>query len=520
MTMKRISILIIISCLTLTVFAEATPPTYSPWHNGEALGKLDLPSYTTNHQAQKLFETGLKSYYNYEFAQARYAFQEAQSLEPSFTMAYVGEILSDYMFVWGKSYPESAHQAYLKMQKSIDPSKLSKMEQLYVEAVKALSQPSAQTDQSNIKSFFEIMKKAHKAFPKDQEFATLLAHAVLGLRYGIMDFDANDYAGFLLKEVLQRNPLHPGAMHLTLHAFENPVQSPRAITVALKYGLLVKDSIHAQHMPAHYFFPQGNWTKVITVDDYAWQQSQLRQTQLQLPLETLDFHSLSWVIYALQQQGLYSQALERINYLAQLAEAPSAPTEVIEHYIQAKNLFRIDAPPLYQIPLEKLYTPPLDGITNRHILAATHFSKAYIAFVKNSPAKFEKHFTNFKKASETLPSNLSPAAKQAIQVMQVELEGINAVLNKALQQGLIKLRKACLLEDRAARTHGLPLIIKPSHELLGDVLMISQRPYEASYHYRQCQEFYVNRRHCLSLSSPSESLSLSARTAMPAWSLG
>ena len=57
--------------------------------------------------------------------------------------------------------------------------------------------------------------------------------------------------------MLKRNPTHPGAIHLYIHAVEASTQPERALPYAKRLGALVPGAGHLVHMPAHIYYRVG-----------------------------------------------------------------------------------------------------------------------------------------------------------------------------------------------------------------------------------------------------------------------
>ena len=60
-----------------------------------------------------------------------------------------------------------------------------------------------------------------------------------------------------LETVLKRNPAHPGAIHLYIHAVEASTNPEKALPHARRLAALMPGAGHVVHMPAHIYYRVG-----------------------------------------------------------------------------------------------------------------------------------------------------------------------------------------------------------------------------------------------------------------------
>ena len=66
----------------------------------------------------------------------------------------------------------------------------------------------------------------------------------------------------VLETVLKRNPNHPGAIHLYIHAVEASTTPERALPYANRLGALMPGAGHIVHMPAHIYYRVGHVPRI------------------------------------------------------------------------------------------------------------------------------------------------------------------------------------------------------------------------------------------------------------------
>ncbi|MEO1693033.1 MAG: hypothetical protein AAFR63_16130, partial [Cyanobacteria bacterium J06631_6] len=73
-----------------------------------------------------------------------------------------------------------------------------------------------------------------------------------------------------LESILEREPNHPGANHLYIHAVE-AVQPEKAISAADRLASLVPGSGHLVHMPSHIYIRVGRYHDAAVANQKAMQ---------------------------------------------------------------------------------------------------------------------------------------------------------------------------------------------------------------------------------------------------------
>jgi hypothetical protein len=63
----------------------------------------------------------------------------------------------------------------------------------------------------------------------------------------------------LLEDVIRRNPLHPGALHLYIHLLEPTSEAARAVPAADRLLTLMPAAGHMVHMPGHIYQRVGRY---------------------------------------------------------------------------------------------------------------------------------------------------------------------------------------------------------------------------------------------------------------------
>ena len=125
-------------------------------------------------------------------------------------------------------------------------------------------------------AYADAMKQVAERFPADDTIRTLYVESA-------MDTQPWDYwepggatpkgrgaeivSG--LETVLKRNPTHPGAIHLYIHAVEASTAPERALPYADRLAALMPGAGHIVHMPAHIYYRVGQYQRSLDLNKRA-----------------------------------------------------------------------------------------------------------------------------------------------------------------------------------------------------------------------------------------------------------
>jgi tetratricopeptide (TPR) repeat protein len=427
----------------------------------EKLGTIVFPN-SGNSAAQEPFLRGMKLYWSFEYPRAAEAFREAQKADPTMALAFVGEALTHTHQVWNQQNVAAAREALgrfaptptQRMAKAGSPR-----ERLYVEMAEYLygDGPKARRDTL----FTEAAERIVRAHPADDEAKMFHAIGLLGLNQSVRDFTTYMKAGAISEEVLRRNPDHPAAAHFVIHAFDDPVHAPLGLWAARLYSKIAPGAPHAQHMTSHIFVALGMWDDVISQNVVAaghdhdnWQAG----------------HYTIWLGYGLLQAGRVEEARKHIESLARnSAKAQRAP--VYAGLTALANHFYVDAGQSIG-----------EASWLRFLPAQLTLPFANMKFVNG----LEALRTNKPDRAQTLAAELeqavttgSPDGRAAFAVLANELRAAISSAAGKHDAAITLARQAAEAEEAMPYEFGPPQFVKPTHELLGEVLLKAGKPAEA-----------------------------------------
>jgi hypothetical protein len=237
---------------------------------------------THDAQAQADFDRGLTLLYCYNGEAAANAFSQALQRDPNLAMAAWGEALAngtDLNTGLDEGRFARAHDAVQRAQALV--SNASPVEREFIAAVGqryAGTYADRDADEARYRAAMAALVAAH---PLDDDAAMFDAEALLE-HLGTDRMWQNDGAQpapetatalSLIEDVLSRNPNHPMANHLCMHAYDYARDRSAAVVCANRVASWSFDSgeEHLAHMPAHTYIEVGDYAKAIAVSDVAWQ---------------------------------------------------------------------------------------------------------------------------------------------------------------------------------------------------------------------------------------------------------
>jgi tetratricopeptide (TPR) repeat protein len=296
----------------------------------EGLGNYHHSISTKSALAQRYFDQGLTLCYAFNHTEAIRSFRGALAEDPECAMAYWGIAYAYGPHVNKPMSEEDNVQAWAAVRKALAlKSKASAKEQAFIDAMADRYQEAFVEDRSALdRAFAESMRQVVSRYPDDLDAQTIFAEALMDTMP--WDYWASDRspkpeteeAFAALRLVLKRNPDHPGANHLYIHAVEagpNP-----------ELGLPAADSLaqngpragHLVHMPSHIYIRVGRYRDATEANersveaDLAYIQSCRAQgfyPGVYYP------HNVHFLWYANMFEGRSAEALRAAKQAAQIA---------------------------------------------------------------------------------------------------------------------------------------------------------------------------------------------------------
>ena len=239
----------------------------------DGMGSHHHPVTTRDPDAQRYFNQGLIIDFGFNHAESARSFRAAQNLDPECAMCYWGEALalgpninvtSNGLVIMAD---DDRRQAYSAIRKAISLSdRVSQKERDFIGALAARynGDPSTPREPLDV-AYMNAMRDLYNKYPEDDDAASLFAEAIMNTMPWDYWLDGSNpkpltrEAIDVLETVLERNPEHPMAIHLYIHAVEASDKPERAEKPADSLRQLVPGSGHLVHMPSHIYYRIGRY---------------------------------------------------------------------------------------------------------------------------------------------------------------------------------------------------------------------------------------------------------------------
>ncbi|HYT32817.1 MAG TPA: hypothetical protein VEO37_09505 [Thermoanaerobaculia bacterium] len=469
-----------VPCLLLS-FVLAILPANLAAQSGD-LGRIDFPT-SGSAEAQKHFLRGALLLHSFEFEDAAEEFRAAQKIEPGFAMAYWGEAETKNHPLWMERDRDAALEALKRLGPTPEARRAkapTEREKGYLDAVEALYGEGEKADRD--RAYAEAMKRLHEKYPEDLDAASFYALSLLGTTEGKRDIPTYMMTAGVAEEVFAKNPLHPGAVHYLIHCYDDPVHAPLGMRVARVYAKIAPAAGHALHMPSHIFFASGMWEEAAASNAAAWKASLERAQRKKLGPDDHNYHSLLWLEYANLELGRYADA-RRALALIEKDAAESKSTRARSHLAMMRAAYLVE-------------TRQWDGDVARLAVKADDLpQKGLTLFVEGARALERKNRAAAEKALADLQAAAKakaegPHSSTGMSYMMHRSSGADAVMAKELEakilyargetdRALALAREAASAQDVLNFEFGPPVVVKPAHELVGEMLLEAKRSADA-----------------------------------------
>ena len=474
--------------------------------------------------AQPHFLRAVAFLHSFGWKQAIAEFREAQKLQPDFAMAYWGETLCYNHPLVSEQDAKSPRKALVRLA----PTPAERLAKAPTDREKGLLQAVevlwGEGDwRTRRVGYMNAMERLARQYPDDDEAQTFYALALLSGAHALRDdtFRYQVRAGAIALEVSRRNPTHPGALHYTIHAFDDPIHAPLALAAATTYAALVPDVSHAVHMPTHIFIQLGMWNEVADQNVRAFD---VARDLFQPGDDPSDLaHSGDWGQYGFLQLGDYAGARDRTAALGAASAQSKSP-----RLLRAAELTRaryvveteewIVQPVAEDAMAETVFANGMSAIhTGDRAVAAQMLGDLARRVERRSAAPADPHMehgvpadqpadpepdstgaaavpgTPFVAAADQAeapalgpsdPDGSAPVptrGRDAVRrIMHDELAAMIAMTEDRRDEGIALLTQAAEIESGMPPPSGPADPIKPAHELLGEALLAAGRPEEAA----------------------------------------
>ncbi|MAT54755.1 MAG: hypothetical protein CMN32_09755 [Saprospirales bacterium] len=493
--------------LTIVLFIQCKNEP-APADSGDKLGELHF-SYSGSPEAMEHFEKGLKLLHNFEYADAKAAFEEAQKLDSACVMAWWGEAMTYNHPLWRQQDREAAIETLEELGATAE-ERLAKapteLEKDFLASLEALYFAEGEKNERDA-AYRDHLAAMYEKYAGNEEVAAFYALSVLGAVPVGRDEAEYERSAGIVKGILNENPEHPGALHYLIHSYDDPYHARLALNAAQRYSVVAADATHALHMPSHIFLAVGMWKEVVESNIASYNASVRRMEEKGLDNDARSYHAFAWLQYGLLQLGRLDEAEKIMREMyGYTTELPSKSAR--SYFASMKGTYLLHTDDWdsdiadFSIDMEGM------GIVSR---SQYHFTEGWKAWKDGDKERLSALIDTMaderKKAALLVTDSGIPmcAATPTGQgpnqldidwahVMEMELKALREMLNGNDEQAEFWLKSATDLQSSISYDYGPPAILKPAHEMYGDFLLQHGRPGEALAAYETALERAPKRR--------------------------
>jgi tetratricopeptide (TPR) repeat protein len=351
----------------------------------EGLGDYHLEVTTDSPESQAFFDQGLRLTYGFNHSEALRAYKEAARLDPENAMAYWGWAMALGPNLNLPMMPYVVEQAHRAASRAVELSDgASPKERALIQALAARYTDDPEADRAPFdEAYAEAMADVLERFPDDLDVATFYADALLNLSpwdYWYLDGLAKENTDEVLatlESVIERDPHHPGALHLYIHAVE--ARHPeRAEVYADNLAALMPGAGHMVHMPSHIYMRVGRYGDSWEANRLAVEADESYITQCRAQgLYPLGYypHNIHFMAWSAAFQGRREAAMEASRKIV----------ERIPHELAAdRNTWALYetflSQPLYTMVRfgmwDEILAEPAPGIESHFMTGIWHYARA------------------------------------------------------------------------------------------------------------------------------------------------
>ncbi len=450
----------------------------APLHaQSHELGRISFPNSGAK-AAQPSFVKGVLLLHSFEYDDAAAAFREAQRIDPGFALAYWGEAMTHNHPVWNEQNLDSARASLGRLAPSAQARAAkarTARERAWVETVEILYGKGEKARRDTL--YAAALERLASAYPEDREAQVFFALSLMGLSQSVRNVPTYMRAGAIAQDVFLANPQHPGAAHYVIHAFDDAQHAPLGLRAAKAYSTIAPGADHAQHMTSHIFLGLGMWEETVASNETASFGMEAERARWWAG------HYTHWLGYALLQQSRFGEARRHLESVRpNLGSPPRAPRKAYllamrAHYLVSTERWS-DPAAGWELDISGVGPGPQ---------AMDAFALGLAALGRNDRAAAERWLAELERRAQSAPTGDRYGAHAQIPaILGQELRALLVLIDGRKDEALAMLREAAAAEDALPLEYGPPDIVKPTHELLGEVLLglgdgrAAQREFERS----------------------------------------
>ena len=469
---------------------EQTAPLF------DNLGTYHRPITTHSPLAQRYFDQGMIFTFGFNHAEAIRSFREAGRLDRHCAICSWGVALALGPNINASMADEAVPEAYQALQQALEMAEhASEAEQGYIQALTKRYPERPVGDRHSLDvAYADAMRELAQRYPDDLDAATLYAESLMDTmpwNYWTPEGEPRPGTNEIietLESVLARNPNHPGANHLYIHAVE-AVHPERGVPAADRLRDLVPGVGHLVHMPAHIYLRVGRYDQASLANERAAKadESYFAQSLTQGLYPAMYYpHNIHFLWYSASLEGRDKAALDAARKLVNV---------VGEDQVRAQAGLEMFRPtPVYALAQfgkwDQLLSEPQPPEDFKFHLAMWHYARGLALAASGKLEEAEGEQAKLKKlsASEHIEAletaTLAFPASRLVNIAQHTLAGEIARHRGRHDDMIHHFQAAVEIQDTLPYMEP-PYWYVPARQFLGEAWLRTGRPGEAERVYRE-----------------------------------
>ena len=373
----------------------------------EGIGPLKFPISTEVPLAQAYFNQALTLAFGFNHAEAVRSFKEAARRDPTCGICWAGAALALGPNINAPMNDAAVAPAWAAIQQA---QKLrayeSAHEQAYIDAISTRYSEHGEDRKALDLIYAGAIAGVAEQYPDDLTARTLHAEALMDLmpwEYWLDDGSpANNHTVTFVNEleyVMAKDPQHPGALHLYIHAMER-FEPQKAEAAADGLGDLVPVAGHLVHMPSHIYLRLGRYADAVEANARASESDEdyIAQCNAQGLYPAAYYpHNIHFLWYSAMMEGRRELSISSALKLAERVPMGMAKQmAALQSYI---------AVPVYTYVRfgmwQEVLDLPVHGTSLPYAQAMSHYGRGLAYAATNDIANAEAELTTLVELSNT-----------------------------------------------------------------------------------------------------------------------
>ena len=449
---------------------------------------------TKNARAQLLFDQGVRLDFGFNHAEAIRSFREAARLDRHCAMCWWGVAFSLGSNINLPMQDDAIKPAWQALQNAIALKRYASNEERdWIDALAARYSADPKADRAKLDAAYaDAMGALWKKYPNDLDAGTFYAEAMMDTQP--WDYWQNDGVTpkghaleivSTLERIIKREPNHPGALHLYIHAVEATTTPERAEAAADRLEKLMPGAGHIVHMPSHIYYRVGRYADAAKVNTLAAlvDEQYIAQCRAQgfYPIGYYG-HNIHFLWTSSEMLGRYQAAIDAARRLVKAVGPDAAkmgPQAQLYFLTPVATLLRFGK-------WDEVLAEPLPAPDMKVDLAVAHLARGFAYANKGdmTGAQSERAALAAVADDPALATYGMVPAQAMAKIALAELDGEIARLSGNLDLAIKDFTDAAALEHALPYTEP-PYWHQPVSQLLGAALLQAGRAQEAEAVYRE-----------------------------------